>query len=231
MRFSTQALIFVARPTARWLKSEECFWQAPRCLRAAISISTRYNDCSSLFKRALGLRDAAAIDIIDELVGLRPENANISHVKDLIFWLSEYLQHGKDLDEGLITKLKDCGLFPVFQVIAGRKQTRFVSFYDDWYISDRPSLLLAFHAKVPILDFEICEYQRIWPLLAKLGLNEWTLSSSVDETAIQEGDVAFHGNFTAFLMRCNEFKTYGSVAKNLWPIQVRHIQKILSQGY
>jgi hypothetical protein len=85
-----------------------------------------------------------------------------------MFWLSDYLHEGNGLDSELISQLEICVVFPVFRVTDGQKQTRFVPFSDEWYISDRPSLLHAFSAKVPILVFATGKFQRIWPL-PKLG--------------------------------------------------------------
>lgn len=154
-----------------------------------------------MFKGALGLRDATAVDIVHELARLRPDAADIPQVRDLMFWLSDYLHQGNDLDTESISQLETCVVFPVFQVIDGQKQTWFVAFFDLWYIADRPSLRQAFQTKVPLLDFAICEFQRIRPLLTRLGLDECTLSASVDETAMHEGDAAFHGLLTEKLIQ------------------------------
>ena len=190
----------MAQPSPCWLKVEECFWRAPICLRSAISISNRYSDCALLFKRTLGLRDATAGDIVHELVNLRSDETDIPRVRDLLFWLSDYVSQNHDLSLELLPELESYAIFPVYQILRGHKKTWFVALNDPWFIADRPTLRRAFEAKVPLLDFSMSDVERMGPLFTELELDEWTLSSKVDETAVREGDSAFDEVFTNKLL-------------------------------
>jgi hypothetical protein len=190
----------VARPSPRWLKVEDCFWKAPNCLRSAISISNRYPACAPLFKNTLGLRDATAVDIVNELIALRPDEIQTSHIKELLFWLSDYVSRDHDLSLGLLAKLERCAVFPVYQILHERKKTWFVTRDDYWFIADRPTLRRAFEARVPLLDLSLNEIDRLHHLFVQLQLHEWKLSSKVDETTEREGDYAFDEGFTVKLL-------------------------------
>lgn len=190
----------MARPSPRWLKVKDCFWKAPNCLRSATSISDRYPDCALLFKNTLCLRDATAVDIVSELTALRPDETQIPHIKDLLFWLNDYVSQDHDLSLELLAKLERSAVFPVYQFLHEQKETWFVTFDDGWFIADRPTLRRAFEAKVPLLDFSLNEIRRMHHLFAKLELLECTLSCKVDETTERQGDYAFDEIFTNKLL-------------------------------
>ncbi|KAJ6151716.1 hypothetical protein N7470_006844 [Penicillium chermesinum] len=200
-RFAEGSLIFVARPSPRWLKMEDCFWKAPPCLRSAISIFNRYPDCTRLFKDTLGLRDAATVDIVNELLALRPDNIQISHVKDLLFWLSDNACQDHGLSTELRKKLGRCAAFPVYQILHEQKTTRFATLNQHWFIADRPTLRRAFEAKVLLLDFSLNEINRLHHLFVQLELAERKLSYQVEETTEREGDYAFEKKLTDKLLQ------------------------------
>lgn len=140
------------------------------------------------------------MDIVSELTALRPDETQIPHIKDLLFWLNDHVSQDHDLSLELLAKLERSAVFPVYQFLHEQKETWFVTFDDGWFIADRPTLRRAFEVKVPLLDFSLNEIRRMHHLFAKLELLECTLSCKVDETTEREGDYAFDEIFTNKLL-------------------------------
>lgn len=180
---------------------EDCFWKAPNCLRSAISILNRYPDCARLFKDTLGLRDATAVDIVNELIALRPDNIQIPYVKDLLFWLSDDVGQDHNLSTELQAKLGRCAAFPVYQILHEQKKAWVTTPDHHWFIADRPTLRRAFEAKMPLLDCSLNEIDRLHHLFVQLELDKRRLSYQVQETTEREGDYAFNKEFTDKLLQ------------------------------
>ncbi|KAF2232981.1 hypothetical protein EV356DRAFT_487514 [Viridothelium virens] len=222
-----KSVIFIASPIPiRWVKLNECVWQAPSQLQILTALSRRYPTLEALFKKYLGLKNASTADLVNQLVKYSGQISQMENIKSLLVVLNTCLVNGFDHDS--IDRLKSAAVFPVRQSQTEVKLCTIVT--DGWCVADRDGLKACFTGKVGLLDFLVKDLRaggRMEPLLKRLKLLEHRLSTRVKETTETAGSVdleeelidMFHSR-AKFIARLVPKEKRPSAMKQLMNIQV-----------
>ncbi|XXH01558.1 hypothetical protein Hte_007918 [Hypoxylon texense] len=168
---STDGLLLA---NGKWYKSSQCLWSSTSTpIRGKVNLSDTYDpEFETFFVDVLGVSRLDASLIYGELLGLKPADANLQHVKDLIWNLNSLLEIGAPK----FSKL------PLLPLRSG--DSKYLRLFDsEFAILDRKALDPVFSDKVTLLDFTVQEVCQLKPFIKWAGLEDCYLSRLVKETS------------------------------------------------
>ncbi|KAI0835964.1 hypothetical protein F5Y06DRAFT_114649 [Hypoxylon sp. FL0890] len=183
--FETEALVFADTRGQKWYKLSQCLWSAPTSIRGKVNLSAIYGDeMKGLFVEKLGVRMLDANIVYNELLELKPEEATVEHVKDLLRTMNSQLE--LDAPQGSAADLLKHSIIPVREV-GGRVSLQ--SSGTEFAIIDRKTLGEIFGRRVKALDFTTNEVCMLRPFIKWAGLENRYLSELVKETSVLNSGV------------------------------------------
>lgn len=165
-------------------------------MHSVTTLSSRYRELQELFVTKLGVGDATASDVVEELCGLSGQSDKRAAIKALLSSLSGFIKAGR-FDDSLLAKMTDAQL-KIFPMRGARCDL--MSMTDgDWLIPDRERIARSFGSDVAFLDFDLPTQRRLEPLISKLGLQGRLLSKNYSEETSIAGDSCLHMESTMWL--------------------------------
>ncbi|KAI1773105.1 hypothetical protein F4818DRAFT_443468 [Hypoxylon cercidicola] len=159
----------------KWYKPSQCLWSSTSTpIRGRVNLSDAYEpEFEQFFVEVLGVRGVDANLVYNELLELKPTEASVGHVKDLIWNLNSLLE----IEHPNFSKLP---LLPLR--FDGRA---FLPLFDnsEFAILDRKPLVPIFGDKITLLDFTYQEVFQLKPFIEWAGLEDRYLSRLVKETS------------------------------------------------
>lgn len=161
--------------TQKWLRTEDCVWEAKVDFLPTFTISKHYPDCQRLFSDCLGIGNATLDMVLEALDKLPlPEDVDLSILRSRLIGLSQYLY--SDVSHEMRKKFTESAcvekpLIPVTKldkngkrVIEYRRinQKRFLLFNDIWRYDG------CFEDSIAL--FSVTEVLQLKPLIREMKL-------------------------------------------------------------
>lgn len=191
--FESQPLVFVPTPKPKWLSHKDCVWTAPKLLTRIIKLKSNYQNCESLFRSLLGVKEAGTQHVVDEFCEpTSNEDDNVEqHFQAMLSLLAKFHRKSSLI---LIQKSKIWSA-PVFPILSKQltpagelSRRKMYSLYDeDWYIPDIVTFEAAFRGKVDMLALSVQSVRALKDLFNDLFCEKKFLSTAVTRTVTPDG--------------------------------------------
>ena len=184
-------------PHSSWLTLGECRWNGPSCLENIELLSSTFPSCKELFATTLGIPDAGAADVLDEIFARYTrvsDNTDETRatVKALLLTLSTYASTRSELSEHF-HRLARLEVVPLRKARA----MKFSTFVDtEWFIPDRIRYARTFEGEVWMLDFDKKQIESLKPLFERMGINDRQISRHVREDTTTDAGYVAHPQLT-----------------------------------
>lgn len=150
-----------------------------------------------LFVEVLGLADASAYDIFEQLDVNAGKLHEISNTKALLIALSSLISGEEALDEITLVHLQRIEIFPARQLDGNIALATAAD--ETWFFADNHRHQKTFQGKVALLDFSIEDVSVLMPLFKLLEISQRSLSRSVVDEMVFKGTSKVHPELTAML--------------------------------
>jgi hypothetical protein len=156
-----------------------CRWESYKCLEALASLIKHYPDLRRLFVDRLGVKDAGAFDLVNELRKVAIQAGCVKNIKPILQCLNTMVKKNQqgDIQQALM-HLRPTSFLPVRKTAVNMRRCE----DNDWLIADEDTLRKSFDGRVFLLDFSTKVCKALDPLLKRLGLGEKLLSRRVQKT-------------------------------------------------
>ncbi|KAI7554988.1 hypothetical protein KC331_g156 [Hortaea werneckii] len=193
--FENMALIFIASSTlSRWVSLSECRWTANPAL-GLHCLRTRYQDFRDLFQLTLQVKNADAVDIVNELDSVNDAHNPAAKAERLLTALTT-LSSLSSAEHNAVQSIEEKAM-KIFPIMDAGSPVRLCSALDDkWYIADRQRLHEAFKGKIGLLHFETAARDTVSALVELLNLENRCLGNLVQEETKADGAVVYESELT-----------------------------------
>lgn len=176
--FEQHSLIYV--PTERsWYSPTSCVWASAPRIGRQYGISASYAHLEYLFVGALLIQAPTTASYVEQLQMLAEEHPpNVSEIKAAIGNINQLRPTNADLDG-----IRHLRCLPVKMT---NGNTELANTASQFFIVDRIEYGIAFHGRVPILDFSLEDVRRLHFFLGGLGLEDRYMSLAIEEATTVE---------------------------------------------
>lgn len=159
----------------RWVNSPLCLWEGPKCCRHLPILKEMYPGCETLFHKVLGIKNFTTVNLADE-AALLEVGDDLQHIHELFLEIQKQVEKFEPQHARLIKRLTKIPMFPI--IGPGRRHDNFLP-YDElvavnsntlWFIADRRELYESFIGRVPLLAFNMEQFEQLKNLFDKFGL-------------------------------------------------------------
>lgn len=178
----------------RWVNLSSCRWDTVAALQLH-GLSTHFPRLRSLFKDVLNVRNADAVDIVNELASAKDADDSVAKAQRLLIALSSQFSLNPT-ESAAVHRIKKEAM-RVFPIMDAESSVRLRSTTDgDWFVPDRQRLHESFKSKVGFLHLEGGTTRTISTLVERLGLEDRLLTKHVREETQASGDVVYQREMT-----------------------------------
>lgn len=179
---------------SRWVNLSSCRWDTVAALQLH-GLSAHFPRLRNLFKDILNVRNADAVDIINELASAKDADDPVAKVQRLLIALSDQFSLSPT-ENAAVHRIKKEAM-KVFPIMDAQSSLRLCSTTDgDWFIPDRQRLYESFKSKVGFLHLGGGTTRTISTLVERLGLDDRFLTKHVREETQAGGDVVYQREMT-----------------------------------
>ncbi|KAI6906320.1 hypothetical protein KC318_g12725, partial [Hortaea werneckii] len=193
--FESSALVLIASGNrSRWVNLSSCRWDTVAALQLH-GLSAHFPRLRNLFKDILNVRNADAVDIVNELASAKDADDPVAKAQRLLIALSSQFSLSPT-ERAAVDRIKKEAM-KVFPINDTESSVRLRSTTDgDWFVSDRQRLHESFKSKVGFLHLESGTTRTISTLVERLGLEDRLLTKHVREETQAGGDVVYQREMT-----------------------------------
>jgi hypothetical protein len=143
-----------------------------------VSLLHYYPELRGLVVDRLGVKDAGAFDLVNEMQKASGRPGCAKKIKPILRSLNTMVKKNKQGDvQQALAHLKSISVLPVRKTAVDIRSC----VHDDWLIADEDILRERFDGRVLLLDFSAKECKVLDPLLKRLGLHDRILSRRVQK--------------------------------------------------
>ncbi|KAI6832547.1 hypothetical protein KC340_g7016 [Hortaea werneckii] len=178
----------------KWVNLSSCRWDTVAALQLH-GLSTHFPRLRSLFKDVLNVRNADAVDIVNELASAKDADDSVPKAQRLLIALSSQFSLNPT-ESAAVHRIKKEAM-RVFPIMDAESSVRLRSTTDgDWFVPDRQRLHESFKSKVGFLHLEGGTTRTMSTLVERLGLEDRLLTKHVREETQAGGDVVYQREMT-----------------------------------
>ncbi|KAI7196205.1 hypothetical protein KC324_g4509 [Hortaea werneckii] len=189
-----QSVAYQDSQLVKWVNLSSCRWDTVAALQLH-GLSTHFPRLRSLFKDVLNVRNADAVDIVNELASAKGADDSVAKSQRLLIALSSQFSLNPT-ESAAVHRIKKEAM-RVFPIMDADSSVRLRSTTDeDWFVPDRQRLHESFKSKVGFLHLEGGTTRTISTLVERLGLEDRLLTKHVREETQASGDVVYQRGMT-----------------------------------
>ena len=179
---------------SRWVNLSSCRWDTVAGLQLH-GLSAHFPRLRNLFKDILNVRNADAVDIVNELARAKDADDPVAKAQRLLIALSDQLSLNPT-ERAAVQRIKKEAM-KVFPIMDADSSVRLRCTSDgDWFVPDRQRLHESFKSKVGFLHLEGGTTRTVTTLVERLGLEDRLLTKHVREETQAGGDVVYQREMT-----------------------------------
>ncbi|KAI6837322.1 hypothetical protein KC350_g6092 [Hortaea werneckii] len=193
--FESSALVLITSGNqSRWVNLSSCRWDTVAALQLH-GLSALFPRLRNLFKDILNVRNADAVDIVNELASAKDADDPVAKAQRLLIALSSQFSLNPT-EKAAVHRIKKESM-KVFPIMDAESSVRLRSATDgDWFVPDRQRLHESFKSKVGFLHLEGGTTRTMTTLVERLGLEDRLLTKHVREETQAGGDVVYQRGMT-----------------------------------
>ncbi|KAI7595237.1 hypothetical protein KC343_g17350, partial [Hortaea werneckii] len=193
--FESSALVLITSGNqSRWVNLSSCRWDTVPALQLH-ALSTHFPRLRNLFKDILNVRNADAVDIVNELASAKDADDPVAKAQRLLIALSSQFSLNPT-ERAAVHRIKKESM-KVLPITDAESSVRLRSTTDgDWFVPDRQRLHESFKSKVGFLHLEGGTTRTMTTLVERLGLEDRLLTKHVREETQAGGDVVYQREMT-----------------------------------
>ncbi|EMC91365.1 hypothetical protein BAUCODRAFT_152628 [Baudoinia panamericana UAMH 10762] len=197
--FAKNELVYVETHPKKWLGLKQCRGRSLLGLPRLVALADHYRNLTGLFVETLGVKDADASDVVDELCSLSGDIKQAGAVKDLLRLLSSNFVRHDSFKADVLDRLK-YSTVKVMPVVSAQQCVEMRSVNDTtWFIADRSQLRKVFSGSIALLDLDMSAVHTQEVLLKHLGVSNRYLGRLVTEKTEVCGEASYHPGLTQLL--------------------------------